>query len=233
MKRVIVAIPVLAAVSLLLLVLLPQRGAPPGAWGELTPGSPAASARTIIPNHDFSVSSLSGWSQFRRHDALPIDIPDGEVDPAGGRSGGAYHIGPGVAKKAGIAAAWTSGVNHADWFLDGFARFKFSSGRGWVGIELVFEGKMGQPVSTYLAWKGTPGVAPPRREAGLVEEMSQAVEPGWWRVPTRTTFDLRARGLAMPETSYSITLRLIVEFEDAEGEAWFDDLDFRDMRTGR
>lgn len=231
----------LAAIVVVAIVWPSTDEAPPGEWGALTDGSPAANSPNLLPNGSFDEERLVGWKHFQNVLELPARLPDGSmdtqlpegaVDMKGGRTGGAFRLGDQRAKKAEVAAVWSKPVTHCDWFLDGYARAAAKDGKGWVGIEFVFEDEMGAPVASYLCWRGLNGGRPEAREGRLAEELAPA-EGGWGRVPTRTTAHLRRRGLAMPRKPSFLTVKLLLALEGARADAWFDDMDVRDMKAGR
>ncbi|MBI2923597.1 MAG: hypothetical protein HYY18_21285 [Planctomycetes bacterium] len=233
--RIVVAgIVIVLVVAFFILSPTLRPGAPEGAWGELTSGDPAATARNMVGNGDFSDTRLIGWSQSKTVELQPHAIPEGESAPGAGRGGtGGFHLGPADARRARVCAAWPlADLRHFDYYFDGFARFESRRGKTWVGIEFTLEGSDGQPVATYLAWKGSPGVAAPVRAKGLVEEM-QPSDGGWWRVPTRTTAELKGKGLALAEPAYALTVRLWLDLDEAEADVWFDDVKVLDMKAGR
>lgn len=235
-----VACLLLVAIVIVAVVWPSTNEAPPGEWGELTEKSTAGSPN-VIPNPAFDGELLAGWAHRPHVLVLPTRLPDGSmdtqlpeggIDPKGGRSGGALRLGDERAKKAEVVASWTRPVTHCDWFFDGYARAAAKSGKGWVGIEFVFEGGNGEPIASYLSWRGLNGGRPEPREGRLAEEFAPS-DGGWGRVPIRTSRDLRLRGLAMPRKPAFLTVNLILALEDALADAWFDDLDLRDMKAGR
>jgi hypothetical protein len=224
---------VLVAVAVFLLAGPIGSGAPEGAWGKLTRGSPAASAPIVIPNADFEKEGLVAWRQLQQVIEKPAELPEGGIRGGSGRGGSAaFHHGPVSAKRGSVAAEWTAPVSHADWFLDGHLRLRAASGAAWAAIELAFEDGSGTPIASYFAWKGEGGTAPPAGEGKLVVEMEPS-EGNWWRVPIRTTHDLREHGLALPRPPTFISVRLRLFVADGEAEAWFDDLELRDMKAMR
>ena len=216
-------------------------GAPPGAWGTLTSGSPAADSPNLIPNGGFEGVRLVGWRHRPHVHVLPsrlpdrsmdTELPEGAIDPKGGRTGGAFRLGNQRAKRADVAASWSRPITHCDWFFDGYARAAAKSGKGWVGIEFVFEGDKGEPIASFLSWRGLNGGRPEPMPGRLLSELALAPD-GWGRVPIRTSHDLQANGLAMPVKPSFLTVNLWISLEDAQADAWFDDVDLRDMGTAR
>lgn len=231
----------LVAIILVAIVWPSTTGAPAGEWGELTSGSPAADAPNLVPNGSFTGDRLVGWAHRPHVHVLPTRLPDrtmdtelpeGAIDPQGGRSDGAFRLGQQRAKRADVAASWTRPVTHCDWFFDGYARAAAKDGKGWVGIEFVFESDKGEPIASFLSWRGLNGGRPEERPGRLLRELAPAAG-GWGRVPIRTSLDLRAQGLEMPRKPAFLTVNLWLSLEDAHADAWFDDLDLRDMRQAR
>jgi hypothetical protein len=198
------------------------------------PGQPQPAERNLVRNGDFRLPRLVGWAVRREVRDGKVEFPEGEVLAGQGRDGtGALHIGPATGGRGRYSSVATvPDLRHADFFLDGYARFRSPRGTAWVGIEFVFEDPEGGALATYLAWKGTAGCAAPKRDGGLVEEMSDA-GGGWWRVPSRTSHDLRLRGLFLSARPSTLSVRLLLDLEEAEAEAWFDDVQVIDMKANR
>jgi hypothetical protein len=207
-------------------------GAPEGEWGSLTPGSAAAGARTLIQNAAFEEDLLVGWAHRPHIFELPQDLHDGGIDKHGGRTGGAFRFYNEKAKHAEVAATYTREISHCDWYFDGYARAALRSGKGWYGIEIAFEDQKGERIASFLSWRGLAGGRPPSLPTRLMEEMVPS-DGEWTRMGTRTSNDLRQKGLAMPRKPQFLTVNLWLGLEDAEASAWFDDLDLRDMKVGR
>jgi hypothetical protein len=231
----------LVAIVVVAIVWPATTGAPTGAWGTLTPGSPAASSPNLMPNGGFEGTRLAGWAHRQNviapasrlpNGTMDTELPEGMIDPRAGRTGGAFRLGDQRAKRADVAASWTKPITHCDWFLDGYARAEAKRGKGWVGIEFLFEDGKGLPIASYLCWRGLNGGAPDARPGRLLRELAPA-EGGWGRVPIRTAHDLQQHGLAMPRKPEFLTVNLWLSLEDCEADAWFEDLDLRDMRMGR
>jgi len=206
--------------------------APEGAWGELTSGSPAAVAPTLLFNADFSKEQTTGWMSRPERRGPGTTLPDGRVIPYDGRSGGAFWFPPTKAESATQRAVFAVPIPHCDWYLDGHARVKVTAGTARVAIEYVFQDGNGDAAATYIAWAGPPGTPPPAAPGALVEEMALS-DGEWRRVPSRTTWDLKQKGLAMPRSPVFLEVRLRLDVENGSAEAWFDDLDLRDMKAGR
>ena len=231
----------LVAIIVIAIVRRPDTGAPPGEWGPLTPGSPAANSPNLIPNGGFEGARLVGWTHRQNVLVLPsrlkdgtmdTELPEGVIDPKGGRTGGAFRLGDQRAKRAEVAASWTKPITHCDWFFDGYARAGAKRGQGWVGIEFVFQDDNGQQIASYLSWSGLNGGRPEAQPGRFLREMAPA-DGGWGRVPIRTGHDLKRNGLEMPRKPAFLVVNLLISLEDAHADAWFEDLDLRDMRMGR
>ncbi|MCE9584245.1 MAG: hypothetical protein K8T20_17300 [Planctomycetes bacterium] len=222
----------LVAIVVVLLVRGSSGGAPPGEWGELTSGSAAASAKTLLPNAAFEEELLNGWAHRPHVIELPQDLHEGTIDKHGGRSGGAFKFGAEKAKHAEVAATFTREIAHCDYFFDGYARAAAKSGKGWYGIELLFEDSKGARIASYLSWRGLNGGKPPALPGRFMDEM--APDKGeWTRIATHTSHDLQLKGLEMPRKPQFMTVNLWLGVEDGEASAWYDDLDVRDMKVGR
>jgi hypothetical protein len=231
----------LVAIVVVAIVWPAATGAPPGEWGALTGGSPSASSPNLIPNGSFDAENLAGWAHRPHVIIAPTRLPDRSmdtelpkagVDPKGGRSGGALRLPDQKAKRAEVASSWTKPISHCDWFFDGYARATPKSGKGWVAIEFVFEGPNGKPIASFLSWRGFGGGRPEATPGQLQREFAPS-EDGWGRVPIRTSSDLQANGLAMPDKPSFLTVNLRLFLEDAAADAWFDDVELRDMKAGR
>jgi hypothetical protein len=176
---------------------------------------------------------MAGWAARKEVRGGKVEFPEGEVLGGQGRDRtAALHVGPATGGSGRYTSLNTvQSLRHADFYFDGYARLRAARGRAWVGIEFVFEDATGTALATYLAWKGSPGCPAPKRD-GLVEEMTDAGD-GWWRVPLRTTYDLRARSLYLAAKPSVLSVRLTLDIEDTEAEAGFDDVQAIDMKANR
>lgn len=221
----------LVAIVVVALVRGSTESAAPGEWGELTSGSAAATARTLVANPAFEEDLLPGWAH-RPHFEGAQKLTKGTISKESGRTGGAFAFEDEKAAKGEVAATFTRETSHCDYFFDGYARGSSKSGKGWYGIEISFEDSKGARIASFLSWRGLGGGKPPSLPNRTMEELAPA-ENGWGRLSVHTSFDLRLKGLEMPQKPQFMSVNLWLGLEDAEASAWFDDLDLRDMKAGR